>query len=130
MKRKLISKSAFFTPRFLTGFAFCLTGVFLALLVFARPGKPGEQQNQPPVQPQDIPTLNAVALPAPKNAIGPIGTIKALEGEYAVNLGALGIHPAAAPLPLRDLSGNAGSPEGSAMGTGKAFMGITHEVVN
>src|SRR5438094_1493619 len=131
MKRKLISKSAFFTPRFLTGFAFCLTGVFLALLVFARPGKPGEQQNQPPVQPQDIPTLNAVALPVSNHAIGPIYTIKSLEGDYLVDLTALDIHPTQAPLPLRALAGeNAGSPEGSAMGTGKAFMGITHEVVN
>src|SRR2546430_13909415 len=120
MKRNLISKSAFFTPRFLTGFAFCLTGVFLALLVFARPGKPGEQQNQPPVQPQDIPTLNAVALPAPKHAIGPIGTIKSVECDYLVDLAALDIHPTQVPLPLRALAaGNAGSPEGSAMGTGK-----------
>src|SRR5207244_13415357 len=80
---------------------------------------------------QSIPTLVGVALPAPKHVIGPIYTIKSLEGDYHVDLGALDIHPATAPLPLRALSsGEAASPEGSAMGTGKAFMGIAHQVVN
>src|SRR5205823_14406430 len=61
MKRKLVSKSAFFSPRFLTGFAFCATGVFLALAVFARPNKPVEQQNQSLAQ-QSIPTFAGMPL--------------------------------------------------------------------
>src|SRR5690349_1538148 len=99
MKRKLISKSAFFTPRFLTGFALCSIGVFLALLVFARPGKPVEQQNQPPAQLESIPTFNALALPVSKNAIASIASIKAVEDDYLVDLAALDIHPTQAPLP-------------------------------
>src|SRR5262245_61928620 len=130
MKRKLISKSAFFSLRFLTGFALCLIGVSLAMLVFARSDKPVERQNNSPAQ-QDFPTVVGVTLPAPQHAIAPRVSIKPVEDEYVVNLGALGVHPAKAPLPLRALaSGNAGGPEGSAMGTGKAFMGITQEVVN
>src|SRR2546430_4254308 len=90
-----------------------------------------KQSDRIPSAQQSIPTLVGVALPAPKHVIGPIYTIKSLEGDYHVDLGALDIHPATAPLPLRALSsGEAASPEGSAMGTGKAFMGITHEVVN
>src|SRR5947207_15096290 len=61
MKRKLVSKSAFFSLRFLTGFAFCATGVFLALAVFARPGRPVEQQNQSLAQ-QSIPTFGGMPL--------------------------------------------------------------------
>ena len=61
MKRKLVSKSAFFSLRFLTGFAFCATGVFLALAVFARPNKPVEQQNQSLAQ-QSIPTFAGMPL--------------------------------------------------------------------
>src|SRR5690348_16759314 len=130
MKKKLVSKSAFFSPRFFAGFALCAIGVSLALMVFARPSKPVEQENKQLTQ-QSIPTFVGAALPAPKHATGPIGTIRPVESDYHVDLGALGIHPAAAPLPLRALSaGDAASPEDAAMGTGKAFMGITHEVVN
>src|SRR5439155_21926847 len=90
-----------------------------------------KQSSHIPSAQQDIPTFVGVALPAPKHAIGPIGTIRPVEGDYFVDAAALGIHPAAAPLPLRALaSGNAASPEGAAMGTGKAFFGVTHEVIN
>src|SRR6266436_6082748 len=130
MKRKLVSKSAFFNPRFLTGLGLCSIGVFLALLVFARPNQSVEQQNQSLGQ-QSVPTFAGITLPAPKHATGAKGTIRPMEGDYLVDLGALDIHPAQAPLPLRALAaGDAGSPEGAAMGTGKAFMGVTTEVVN
>jgi len=51
MKKKSSSKSAFFNPRFLIGFIFCLAGVFLALLGFGLyPGgsalAQGPKQNQ------------------------------------------------------------------------------------
>src|ERR1044071_7079634 len=36
MKKNLTSDSAFFTPRVLIGFLFCLTGVFMALAVFGQ----------------------------------------------------------------------------------------------
>src|SRR5437773_386305 len=127
---KRTPQSGFFSPRFLTGFAFCAIGVFLAMLVFARPNKPVGQQTHSVAQ-QNIPTFNAVALPAPKDAITSKGTTRPVEGDYLIDMAALDIHPAAAPLPIRALAvGNAGSPEGAAMGTGKAFMGITHEVAN
>ena len=129
MKKKLISKSAFFTPRFLTGFALCSIGVFMALLVFARPNKPIEQQNKSVAQ-QSVPTFVGVALPSRQYVSAPSGRITPMEDQGIIDLAALDIHPANAPLPLRDLSGNAGSPEGAAMGTGKAFLGLTHEVVN
>src|SRR6266853_4487076 len=130
MKRKLVSKSAFFTPRFLTGFAFCSAGLFLALLAFARPTKVAELHNKQLVQ-QSVPTFTGVALPAPKDGAAPKGSIRSVEGDHLIDLAALDIHPSAAPLPLRALSsGDAASPEGAAMGTGKAFMGVTTDVVN
>jgi hypothetical protein len=128
MNRKLVSKSAFFTLRFLTGFAFCSIGLFLALLVFARPNKPVEQQNKSLTQ-QSIPTFVGVALPAPKHEPVRVSSIRPMEVDGVIDLAVLGIHPATAPLPLRALPRGSSSPEGAAMGTGKAFMGITHEVV-
>src|SRR6476659_8231816 len=128
MKRKLFSKSGFFSPRFLTGFALCSIGVFMALLVFAHPNKPLEQQNNRGAQPS-VPSFVGVALPLSHHASAPAGRITQMEDQGTIDLAALDVHPANAPLPLRDLSGN-GSPEGAAMGTGKAFLGITHEVVN
>src|SRR5438876_7165596 len=114
MKRKLVSKSAFFNPRFLTGFAFCSAGVFLALLAFARPAKVAEPQNKSLVQ-QSVPSFAGITLPAPKHATGVKGTIRPMEGDYLVDLGALDIRPAQAPLPLRALAaGDAASPEGAA----------------
>src|SRR5438105_11870884 len=129
MRRKLVSKSAFFSPRFLTGFAFCSIGLFLALLVFARPNKPVEQQNESLAQ-QSIPTFVGVALPAPKHEPVRVGSIRPMEDDGVIDMAVLDIHPAAAPLPLRALSRGGSSPEGAAMGTGKAFTGVTHEVVN
>src|SRR5437867_8767666 len=130
MKRKLISKSAFFNPRFLTGLGLCSIGVFLALVVFARPNQSLEKHNQSLGQ-QSIPTFVGIKSPQPAGANAPtIGSIENMEGDGHIDLGALDIHPAAAPLPLRALYSDAGSPEGAAMGTGKAFMGVTTEVVN
>src|SRR6478672_6742052 len=97
MKRKLVSKSAFFSPRFLAGFGLCSIGVFLALIVFARPDKPVQQQNKSVVQ-QSIPSFVGVALPAPNHAIAPIGTIRPVEGDYSIDLGALNIHPTSVPV--------------------------------
>src|SRR5256714_974070 len=127
--KKQNNKSAFFSLRFLTGFALCSIGVFLALIVFARPNKPVEHQDQSLAQ-QSIPTFAGVALAAQKHSAARPGTIRQGEGDHLLDLAELDIHPATAPLPLRALSGDAGSPEGAAMGTGKAFLGITHEVVN
>src|SRR5262245_14605797 len=115
MKKKLVSKSAFFNPRFITGFALCSFGVFLTLLVFAHPNQPDARQTAPPQQ--SMPTVVGVALPAAPDAVSSKAPIKTVDGDYAVDLGALGVHPAKAPLPLRTLaSGEAASPEGSAMG--------------
>jgi hypothetical protein len=128
MNRKLFSKSAFFSPRFLTGFTFCSIGLFLALLAFARPNKTVEQQNKSLAQ-QNIPTFVGVALPAPKHEPVRVGSIRPMEVDGVIDMAALDIHPATALLPLRALSRGGSSPEGAAMGTGKAFMGVTHEVV-
>ena len=89
-----------------------------------------EHQDQSLAQ-QSIPTFAGVALAAQKHSAARPGTIWQVEGDHLLDLAELDIHPVAAPLPLRALSsGDAGSPEGAAMGTGKAFLGITHEVVN
>src|SRR6266516_5234022 len=129
MKRKLISKSAFFNPRFLTGFGLCSIGVFLALLVFARPNQSVEKQNQSLGQ-QSIPIFVGIKSPAPAGANAPaIGSIENLEDDGLIDLAALNIHPTSVPLFLHG-SSEAPGPNGAAMGTGKAFMGITHEVVN
>ena len=129
MNRKLVSKSAFFSPRFLTGFVLCSIGLFLALLVFARPNKLVEQQNKSLAQ-QSIPTFVGVALPEPMDEPVRVASIRAMEVDGVIDMAAPDIHPAAAPLPLRALSPGGSSPEGAAMGTGKAFMGVTHDVVN
>src|SRR6266496_347266 len=127
MKRKPLSKSAFFNPRFLTGLGLCSIGVFLALLVFARPNQSVEKQNQSLGQ-QSIPTFVGIKSPA-QAGVPAIGSIENMEDDGHIDLGALNIHPTSVPLFLHG-SSEAPTPEGAAMGTGKAFMGITHEVVN
>src|SRR3989442_4810389 len=122
MKRKRLSKSAFFSPRFLTGFAFCAIGVFLALLVFARPNQSVEKQNQSVGQ-QSIPTFVGIKSPQPAG-VPAIGSIENMEGDGLIDLGALNIHPTSVPLFLHG-SSEAPSPNGAAMGTGKAFIGVT-----
>src|ERR1700681_21874 len=93
--------------------------------------KPGVAAGTSPLSTAaSIPTFVGVALPAQRHAIAPKGSNKNVEGDYVIDLAALDIHPTQVPLPLRVALGAAGSPEGAAMGTGKAFMGITHEVVN
>jgi len=59
MKKKSVSKSAFFNPRALIGFGLCVIGVFLALLGFGTFSKAAAQsngsvQNQPRSGPPDI----------------------------------------------------------------------------
>src|SRR6266404_3477230 len=127
MKRKRLSKSAFFSPRFLTGFAFCAIGVFLALLVFARPNQSVEKQNQS-VDQQSIPTFVGIKSPAPAG-VPALGSIENIEDDGLIDLAALNIHPMSVPVFLHG-SSEAPTLEGAAMGTGKAFLGITHEVVN
>ena len=129
MKRRLVSKSGFFTPRFLTGFVCCSIGLFLALLAFARPNEPVEQQNKSLVE-QKVPAFAGVALPAPKRSSVPVGSIKPIEIVDIIDLAVLGIHPATRPLPHRASSANPMTPESAALGTGRAFMGTTHEFVN
>src|SRR6266567_2080850 len=128
MKRKLISKSAFFNPRFLTGLGLCSIGVFLALLVFARPNQSVEKQNQSLGQ-QSIPIFVGIKSPEPAG-VPAIGSIENMEGDGHIDLGALNIHPTSVPLFRFHGSSEAPAPEGAAMGTGKAFMGVTTEVVN
>src|SRR5437667_286952 len=127
MKRKRLSKSAFFSPRFLTGFAFCAIGVSLALLVFARPNQSVQKQNQSVGQ-QSIPTFVGITSPAPAG-VPAVGSIENIEGDGVIDLAALNIHPMSVPVFLHG-SSEAPTPEGAAMGTGKAFLGITHKVVN
>ena len=59
MKKKSVSKSAFFNPRALIGFGLCVVGVFLALLGFGTFSKAAAQssgsvQNQPRSGPPDV----------------------------------------------------------------------------
>ena len=123
MKKKPASKSAFFNPRVLTCFALCSVGVFLALLAFARQ----DQSGVPALAQGNIPVFEGIRAQEP--AAAPIVSITSLEDNGLIDMATLGIHPLPAPLAPRGSSG-AASPDGAAMGTGKAFLGITHEIVN
>src|SRR5207244_8142787 len=80
---------------------------------------------------QSIPTFGGIKSPQPAGANAPaIGSIENMEGDGHIDLGALNIHPTSVPLFRFHGSSEVPAPEGAAMGTGKAFMGITHEVVN
>ena len=123
MKTRPFSKSAFFNPRVLIGFALCLTGVFLALFAFARQ----EQSSVPEVAQENVAVLKAT--PFQELTSAPVVSITALEDDGHIDMAALNIHPRSAPLVPRRSAG-AGSMDGAAIGTGKAFLGITHEIVN
>ena len=56
-------------------------------------------------------------------------SITSLVESDVIDMGAPGIHPLPAPLASRGSSG-AGSPDGTAVGKGKAFTGITTDIVN
>ena len=127
MTPKRTAQSGFFSPRFLTGFAFCAIGVLLALLVFARPNQLVETQNQSVGQ-QSIPTFVGIRSPEP-SGVPAVGTIENMEGDGLIDLAALNIHPTSVPVFLHG-SSKAPIPGGAAMSTGKAFLGMTHEVVN
>src|SRR5438874_1759088 len=127
MTPKRTAQSGFFSPRFLTGFAFCAIGVLLALLVFARPNQLVETQNQSVGQ-QSIPTFVGIKSPEP-SSVPAVGTIENMEGDGLIDLAALNIHPTSVPVFLHG-SSKAPIPGGAAMSTGKAFLGMTHEVVN
>ncbi len=127
MTPKRAAQSAFFSPRFLTGFALCAIGVLLALLVFARPNQLVETQNQSGGQ-QSIPTFVGIKSPEP-SSVPAVGTIENMEGDGLIDLAALNIHPTSVPVFLHG-SSKAPIPGGAAMSTGKAFLGMTHEVVN
>ena len=118
--KKQNNKSAFFSLRFLTGFALCSIGVFLALIVFARPNKPVEQQNKSLVQ-QSIPTFNGVALPAQKHSAVRPGTIRSVEGDHLLDLAELDIHPATAS--ARISFWKCWQPRGRGYGHGEGFPG-------
>jgi hypothetical protein len=127
MTPKRTAQSGFFSPRFLTGFAFCAIGVLVALLVFARPNQLVETQNQSVGQ-QSIPTFVGIKSPAPLG-VPAAGTIENMEGDGLIDLAALDIHPTSVPVFLHG-SSKAPIPGGAAISTGKAFLGMTHEVVN
>src|SRR5207253_9020560 len=69
MKKKSSSKSAFFNPRFLIGFIFCLAGVFLALLGFGLyPGGSALAQGPTQYQPgSGVPEVVRLIGPASQN---------------------------------------------------------------
>src|SRR5207247_3199479 len=62
-------------------------------------------------------------------AVPAVGTIENMEGDGVIDLAALNIHPTAVPVFLHG-SSEAPILGGAAMSSGKAFLGITHEVVN
>src|SRR5437762_2654307 len=127
MTPKRAAQSGFFSPRFLTGFAFCAIGVLLALLVFARPNQLVERQNQSVGQ-QSIPTFVGIRSPEP-SGVPAVGTIENMEGDGLIDLAALDIHPTSVPVFLHG-SSKAPILAGAGMSSVKAFLSITHEVVN
>ena len=135
MKKQHASRSAFFNPRFLIGFAFCTIGVLLALVSFALyPGGNAlakEKQSGVPELPQGtVQVLQAIPAqhpPADEAVSGSQDRVVQLPENGSVDLGALGVKPL--PFPLsRPLS--SGDPDSGVMGTGKAFMQISNDIVN
>ena len=106
MTPKRAAQSAFFSLRFLTGFALCAIGVLLALLVFARPNQLVETQNQSGGQ-QSIPTFVGIKSPEPAG-VPAVGTIENMEGDGVIDLAALNIHPTSVPVFLHGSSGRRG----------------------
>ena len=74
MKKKPASRSAFFNPRVLTGFALCAIGVFCALIAFAR-------QNQSSVQ--ELTQSNAAAPESRHAATATVADVEATAKETA-----------------------------------------------
>ena len=70
MKRKFTSDSAFFTPRVLIGFVFCLTGVFMALAVFGQ----SRWGARPAIAPYRTTTDSPDATPTPTPTAPPFMT--------------------------------------------------------
>ena len=131
MKKKPASKSAFFNPRVLIGLAFCSIGLLLALLAFALypGGNAFARQNQssaPGVALENVAVLEATLTQ--ESATAPVVSITPLEDNGHIDMAALNINPLPAPLASRRFSGAV--PDGAAVGTGKAFLGISHEIVN
>ena len=132
MKRKSTSPSAFFSPRVLISLAFCAIGLLLASLAFAlHPGGNAfarqKQSSAPRVVQGNVRVLQATRTQEPPKV--PLVSITPLEENGHMDMAALNIHPLPAPLASRASSG-APSSDGAAIGTGKAFLGITHEIVN
>ncbi len=132
MKKKSASRSAFFNPRFLISFAFCAIGVFLTLLAFALyPGATAlARQDKPDVAAQSD-VLSLQGRLTNESNLPPLSVIdmSSMPDNGHVDMAALDIHPAPAPLPLRHISGGP-APDGAAVGTSNAFLGITTEIVN
>ena len=131
MKKKPASKSAFFNPRVLIGFSFCLLGLVLALLAAYPNGNAfARQDHLQSTAVGNIPVLEGRLMPsldAPPLAVTDIGVSQMDSGH--IDMAALDIPPLSAPLPLRAPSVDPG-PNGAAVGTSNAFLGITTEIVN
>jgi hypothetical protein len=72
MKKKSASRSAFFNPRVLISFSFCLIGAVLTLLGFGfYPGRSVEAQDQAPGQPPAVPAIYRGVSPVVKFDVSP-----------------------------------------------------------
>ena len=130
MKKKPASKSAFFNPRVLIGFALCLTGLFIALLAFALyPGGNAfarQEGSALPAAAQDS-LMVVQGVPAQEQPSAPPVSVTSIDESGTIDMAALGIQATALPLPFRE---SAGTNPDEAMGSGKAFTGVSNEVVN
>jgi hypothetical protein len=129
MKKTSASRSAFFSPRVLTSFAFCAIGVLLALLAFALyPGGDAfarqDQPNAPGVAQENIAVLEATLTQ--EAAIEPVVSITSMEDNGNIDMASLNINP----LPAQLASRGPPSPDGAAVGIANAFLSISHEIVN
>ncbi len=120
------------TGTVLISFAFCASGVLLGL--FALGLYPGgsvfARQNQSAsIGDAEENVAMLQVMPTREVSSMPVVSVTSLEDNGHIDMAALDMHPMPASLgsaaPFKNTT-----PDGAAIGTGNAFLGITHEIVN
>src|SRR5947208_1168521 len=112
--------------------AFLLLGILLSVTVFGivtwRINAQSRSDNTTPGAIGGIPVFQAVPAKDTSSVAAPV-SITSRDDNGEIDMAKLDMHPLSAPLAPRAPS-DASSPNGAAIGTGKAYLGISHEIVN
>src|SRR5438128_821576 len=120
------------TGTVLISFAFCASVLLLGLFAFALypGGSVFARQNQSAsIGDAEENVAMLQAMPAREVSRMPVVSVTPLVDNGQIDMGALDMHPMPASLESGASFKNT-TPDGAAIGTGKAFLGITHEIVN